>query len=234
MNRKIVFRWALYIIGLLLLAMGITLNTKAGLGVSPIISVSYSISEITKTNFGNMTFLLYGSFVIIEFVLHTFIWKRNKKKGLPFHLKQILMKDALQLPLSLVFTRFMNLFAAFIPDFSKNVSGFWGEISGRIIILMIAIILTGVGAVMSLDMRIIPNPGDGIVQAMSDFSGKKVGTVKNCFDLFNVCLTCSLSMIFIGHIVGIGIGTLMAVIGVGRVMALFNHLFLVKIIKLVQ
>ena len=29
-----------------------------------------------------------------------------------------------------------------------------------------SIILTGVGAAMSLNMRIIPNPGDGIVQAI--------------------------------------------------------------------
>ena len=33
-------RWGFYLMGLLILAMGLTLNTKAGLGVSPIISLS--------------------------------------------------------------------------------------------------------------------------------------------------------------------------------------------------
>lgn len=234
MIKKILFRWGLYILGLLLLALGITLNTKAGLGVSPIISVSYSISQITKTNFGDMTFLLYGSFVVIEFILHTLIWKRNKKKGIAFDLKKMIVLDACQLPLSLIFTRFMNLFAGYIPDFSKEVDGFFGTLSGRVIILVIAIVLTGVGAVMSLDMRIIPNPGDGIVQAMSDFFGRKVGTIKNCFDFFNICLTTSLCLIFIGRIVGIGIGTVLAVIGVGRVMAAFNYLFLKKIERITK
>ena len=39
-------------------------------------------------------------------------------------------------------------------------------------------------------------------------------------------------MIFVGHIVGIGIGTVIAVIGVGRVIALFNYIFMKKFIKL--
>ena len=127
----------------------------------------------------------------------------------------------------------MNLFSSYIPDFSKDLHNtIWETIPARIVILLMAIILTGIGAAMSLDMRIVPNPGDGIVQAMSDFVGKDVGLVKNCFDLFNICLTITLCMIFVGHIVGIGIGTVIAVIGVGRVIALFNYIFMKKFIKL--
>ena len=232
MSKKIK-RGIFYAAGLLLLAMGITLNTKAGLGVSPIISVSYSISQILDSNFGNITFILYSTFVGIEIILHIIINARNKRTKTKYDLKKASIMDILQLPLSLIFTRFMNLFSAFFPDFSTDFPGtFWGSIAGRVIVLIIAIILTGIGAVLSLDMRIIPNPGDGIVQAMSDFCGKKVGFVKNCFDLFNVCLTSTLCMISLGHIVGIGIGTLLAVIGVGRVMAFFNHFCLEKVSKM--
>lgn len=53
MNKKMVNRIIIYVAGLLVLALGIILNTKAGLGVSPIISVSYSISQINSFNFGN-------------------------------------------------------------------------------------------------------------------------------------------------------------------------------------
>lgn len=38
----------------------------------------------------------------------------------------------------------------------------------------IAILLTGIGAAMSLNMRIVPNPGDGIVQAVADTINKPV------------------------------------------------------------
>ena len=61
MNKKMLYRILIYIAGLLTLALGIILNTKAGLGVSPIISISYSISEITKTHNRNRSGNTYSS-----------------------------------------------------------------------------------------------------------------------------------------------------------------------------
>ncbi len=227
--RKKLFRILFYVAGLFILALGIILNTKSGLGVSPIISVSYSISTIGRLNFGNITFLLYAFFVLIEIFLHIFQhYNSTPKKGKDHlstpqtNLKISLLMDFLQLPLSLVFTRFMNLFSALIPEPS-------GKLSLKLAVLLAGIILTGIGAAMSLDMRIIPNPGDGIVQVLSDCIGKPVGFTKNCFDLTNICITISISLIFAHRLIGIGLGTILSVLGVGRVIALFNHLFLKKI-----
>jgi uncharacterized membrane protein YczE len=222
-QKQQILRWCFYLAGLLVLALGITINTKAGLGVSPIISVSYSISTIWKLNFGNTTLVLYGAFVVVELILHLL------KK--PPHLKRVLVLDVLQFPLSLVFTRFLNLFSAWIPNFKVDFAGtVLASLPVRIVVLVVAIILTGVGAAMSLNMRIIPNPGDGIVQAISDVVGKPVGLTKNCFDLFNICVTTTVGLVFAGHIVGIGLGTVLAVIGVGRVMAIFNKLCMNKML----
>lgn len=201
-------------------ALGIILNTKSGLGVSPIILVSYSVSMILGVNFGNMTFVLYTVFVLIEVLIHIAL-----KKGQGKELLITLGKDLLQLPLSLVFTRFMNLFSAWIP---APENGFVLQL----LVLVAGIICTGIGAAMSLDMRIIPNPGDGIVQAIADCIRKTVGFTKNCFDLFNICISISVGLIFAHRLIGIGVGTVLSVIGVGRVIALFNHLFMVKLTKL--
>ena len=135
-------------------------------------------------------------------------------KSLPL----ILLMDLLQLPLSLIFTRFMNLFSAWIPAPGDNLVL-------KLVLLFFGIVLTGIGAAMSLNMRIIPNPGDGIVQAIADCIHKPVGFTKNCFDLCNICITIRVSLIFAHHLIGIGLGTVLAVLGVGRVIALFNHLF---------
>ena len=70
MKKEHIYRGIFYVAGLLILALGIILNTKSGLGVSPIISVSYSVSTIWKMNFGNTTFLLYTVFVLVEMVIH--------------------------------------------------------------------------------------------------------------------------------------------------------------------
>ena len=72
MKKSTTFRWIFYAGGLLILAMGIILNTKSGLGVSPIISVAYSISTIWNLNFGIILqnvltiLILYTKFVDVS------------------------------------------------------------------------------------------------------------------------------------------------------------------------
>lgn len=203
-----------YVVGMFILAIGLTLNTKANLGVSPIISVPYSISQITGLNFGDLTFVVYAIFVVIQIIIH--IRLKNHKR---------IVSDILQLPLSLIFTRLLNIFSTYIPT-AQNLGI-------RFIVLTLAIICTGVEAAMSLSMQLVPNPGDGIVQSLAEGFNKSVGLTKNLFDCFNLCITLCIS-IFIAHqIVGVGIGTLIAVLGVGRVIALFHHIFEYKIEELI-
>ena len=228
MKKALIYRIVFYLLGLLVLALGLTLNTKAGLGVSPIISVSFSVAEIWDFNFGNTTLVLYALFVVVEMALHLMQYRRFRSDDIA-HAKQAnlrltLLLDVLQFPLSLVFTRFLNLFSGWIPTLETDYAGsFLGSFPGRFLFLCLAIVLTGVGAAASLDMRLVPNPGDGIVQAIADTVGKSVGFTKNCFDLCNITITIVISMAFAGRLTGVGVGTVVAVIGVGRVIALFNR-----------
>lgn len=82
---------------------------------------------------------------------------------------------------------------------------------------------------MSLSMQIVPNPGDGIVQALAERFDKSVGITKNLFDCINLSITLCISLFITHQIIGVGIGTVIAVVGVGRAMALFHHIFESKI-----
>jgi uncharacterized membrane protein YczE len=201
-------RILIYCVGMLALALGITLNTKTGLGVSPIISVAYCVSQITGLNFGDMTFVLYALFVAAQLIL------RGKNRR---------WYDLLQLPLSLVFSRFLNLFSDGIP-YDSGAHGF----IANLLLLALAIALTGVGVSMTVNMRLIPNPGDGIVQAVADRAGWEQGFAKNVFDLGCVCVTVLLGLLWARRVIGINIGTVLAMVGVGRMVALTNHLFKAK------
>ena len=57
-----------------------------------------------------------------------------------------------------------------------------------------------------------------------------MGFTENCFDLTNITITVILSFVFAGHLVGVGVGTILAMIGVGRTIAVFNH-FIYKKMK---
>jgi len=108
---------------------------------------------------------------------------------------------------------------------------FYGSIPSKIIVLLVGILLTGVGIALSVNMRLIPNPGDGIVQAITDAVGRKLGTVKNFFDIGCVLTSVICGLIFAHRLIGINIGTFAAMILVGRTVALFNHLFLERMLK---
>lgn len=220
MNRKTINRWAVYLAGLVLLALGLVLNTKTGMGASPIVSIALCASTLAGGSFANWTLAWYCVLVLAEMVLHLL-----RRRG-----RLCLVMDLLQLPLSLVFTRFMGLFSGAIPDFSADLAGsFWGSLPGRTLVLAAAIVLTGVGAAMSLDMRLIPNPGDGVVQSIADFFGVSVGTTKNCVDICCVCVSLAAGLLVRGAVVGVGAGTLLAMVGVGRCIALFNRLALPRL-----
>ena len=185
-------RWIFYILGMVVLAAGITLNTKTGLGVSPIISVAYCVSQIFELNFGDMTFVLYGIFVVVQLFL------RERRERLA---------TLLQFPLSLVFSRLLNLCSACIPYQAAAHS-----LPENLAVLA-----------LTVNMRLVPNPGDGIVQAVAQRMGRDQGFAKNVFDLGCVAATVCLGLLLTGRIVGIGLGTLLAMVGVGRVIALVNH-----------
>ena len=200
---KTIYRWTIYILGMLILAFGITLNTKTGMGVSPVISLGYSVSQIWQLNFGNTVFVMYALFVAGQFAL------RGRRSR---------WQDLLQLPLSLVFSRVLNLCSALIT-YDNTAHSF----AFNFVLLLGAVALTGLGVAMTINMRLVPNPGDGIVQAVAERMGRDQGFAKNVFDVGCVCITVTMGLISSGRIVGIGVGTVAAMIGVGRIIALVNH-----------
>ena len=134
-------------------------------------------------------------------------------------------KDLLQIPFSIVFTRFLNLFGSLLV-FQTDSFLF------RLFLLLLAIICTGVGAALTINMKLVPNPGDGIVNAIAHRIKKEMGITKNFFDA-----SCILTSIILGFVsgkpfYGIGIGTIIAMLGVGRVISIFNHFFYNSLVKI--
>ena len=207
---NVTWRVIIYLTGMFLLALGITLNTQAGLGASAIVSIPYAISRGTGLSFANLTLLIYCAFVVAQFII----------KG-----KQYNLLDILQVVVSIVFTRFMALFQTIIVYKS-------GFLPTDLVVLALGILLTGIGASMTVDMMLIPNPGDGIVNSISIRSKKELGLCKNCFDLGCVICSLAIGLLFGNAILGVGLGTLLSMLGVGRVIAIFNHMTKEKLVTL--
>lgn len=186
------------------LAAGLTLNTKTGLGASAIVSVAHTISLCTGFTLGNITLVTYLLFIAAQFVL-----KGDRRSGL----------DLLQLVVSVVFTRVLDLLKAAVPYQSGQ------NLIFDLLLLALSIVLTGTGAAMVLSMDLIPNPADGIVNALSMCSGKEVGVCKSCFDIVNVAASFLIGLFNGNALMGIGIGTVISMLCIGRYISLFNKFF---------
>ena len=209
-NKCWLWRVLFYSVGLVVLSIGITLNTKSNLGVSPIISIPFSIANILNLNFAAMTFIVYAVFVLIQFII------KGKNRDL---------KDILQIPFSLLFSVLINYFGEI---FNFNYTTIWQNL----LLLFVAIIVTAIGAAMTVNMNLVPNPADGLAQAIGDILKKGLGFGKNALDITCVVTTCIIGIVLTGKIFAIGIGTLIAMIGVGRVIAVFNFIFKDKMDRL--
>ncbi len=207
---KKVIRILIYIIGLGILSLGVVLNAKTGLGVSAINSIPYVISTITGTTLGNNTIIVYVIYIIIQFIL---IGK---------NVKWIVL---LQLPCTILFGKYTDFFnqRILIEPTSLYVS---------FLLLAAAIILTALGVVLTINMRIVPNAPDGLVQEFAIKIKKDFGFAKNVFDIFCILVSLTISLIIERRVIGIGIGTVLSAIFIGRVIALLNKIGKEKLLTL--
>ena len=206
-KKQLIYRWLIYLVGMTLLALGIVLNSKSDLGMAPVLSIMFCLSQIFDLNFSEMTLWYYIFLVALQFVIR---WRGAR------------WTDLLQVPLSVVFTRFMRIFSSLITFVPQTI---WEKLG----ICALAVIATGIGVTLAVNMRLVPNPGEGMVQTISDKSGLSLGTAKNLFDGGSAVIAVIISLLISGRMIGVGIGTVINIIGTGRVVALTSHLVKDKI-----
>ena len=195
-QKKWILRIALYLIGIMVLALGITLNTKTNLGVSPIISMPYAVAQIFGYETGTAVFVAYLIFIVLQIVQFP-----------PFQF--------LQVAASYLTSAFITIFDWILPTPD--------QMGMRLLVLALAIILTGIGAAVTVDVNIVPNPADGLARVLGERCGKNMGFGKNLFDFSAIVISLAIGFVGAGRPVGIGIGTVIAMVCTGRVITAFNH-----------
>ena len=193
-------RIIVYIAGLIILALGIDLNTKTMLGISPIISVPYNISVISGWLLGAVIFSYYVLLVILQLLI--------QKKDFPVY-------QFLQIPCAFVTSAAVQIF--------DNVIPVPGHIALKIIVLILAIVVTAIGASLVVGMKIVPNPADGLANIIGTKLGHGFGFGKNIIDFISITVSIINGLVAKGSIIGIGIGTVITMIMTGRVIALLQN-----------
>lgn len=193
-------RLGLYVAAIFILGFGIVLNTKAGLGVGSINTLPYALSRITPLSLGMATTLMYFVFVAGQTAIY----------------RKIDVKVLLQIPFSYV----MGL----VIDFYDNLMDFRAQtLPVSFLLLAVAIVCTAFGAYVTVTMDFIPNPADGMARAVGAAFHKEFGQGKLIFDCVMISVTAVISLVFARRIIGIGVGTVLSAIFIGKLIQLFGR-----------
>lgn len=198
---RLAARLAIYCLGLLVLAFGIALSVNCDLGVSPVSSLPYVVSQILSISLGTCTTIVYGLYVLLQMLL-------NGRKFQPALLLQLV---------------FSTLFGYFV-DGAKYVLGDFilPTYLGQLAMLAVSILLIGFSLVLYIDVQIAPMPAEGLVGCIAGKLGKPFSTVKTLFDCASVLVGTVLCFVFLGGLTGIREGTVITAMLVGRIMGLIR------------
>lgn len=198
--------------GLFINSFGIAFITKSALGTSQISSVPYTFSlYFSKITFGTATFIFNMLFILIQLLI-------LKKRFKPIH--------ALQIVTNILFSFFIDM-GMYIMNWFQPVT-----LSGRVISLLAGCAILALGISIEVSPDVIVVPGEGIVRVIAEETHKEFGLIKVYFDVILIMIAACFSFIFFHGIRGIGIGTVISALIVGKSVSLIeNHLPLIGYIK---
>ena len=194
-------RYLIFLVGLFVNSLGVSLITKANLGTSPISSIPYVLSLNFPFTLGNFT-IFFSIFLI---VLQLIILRKNFK-----------LEHILQIPVSIIFGYFIDLTMILFSWVNPEAYIM------KIVYLLIGCLILGVGVYMEVLADVVMLPGESFVRAIVLTWKTNFGTTKICFDVSMSVIAAVLSFIFAGSLAGVREGTVIAALLVGFIARLIG------------
>ena len=183
-----------YLIGLNVLVLGITLNTRSLLGVAAFTTLPYAIKEMTPISFGVANIMLYMVLVVAQLLIE----------------RKLKMDMLLEVPFSFIMGYILDLYQIIIPASPESLGL-------RIVILLAGNICIAFGVYTMVQSHLVLAPVDGVILSISNHYNKAYSLCKNCFDITMIVLTIVLCLVTRSPLYGIGVGTLFSALCVGRI-----------------
>lgn len=202
---KTILRYFYFLLGLFINSFGIAFITKSALGTSQISSIPYVFSlYFTNLSFGTTTFI----FNMIYILLQIMILRKNFR---PFQFLQIIA--------NIIFSMFVDLGMFMMNWFQPETFVI------RFMSLIIGCIILALGISIEVAPDVIMVPGEGIVKAISDVTRKEFGLIKVYFDVTLIVIASLCSFVFFHSLQGVGLGTIISAITVGKFVSMINRHF---------
>ncbi len=197
MNVKgLLSRILVYVVGLFIMAFGVSLSLKSNLGVSPVNSLPNEISLVFKSfginlSLGNAVIIIFSCYVLVQILI--------KRRKFP-------LIDLTQVIFSVIFGYFTN-FTGMITDANNYLT----NLPLRLVFMAVSMVFIALGVSIYMNAKLVNMPMEGMTLAIAEKLGKPFARVKVVVD----CSTVILALVFLHGIKGVGIGTVLAAICVG-------------------
>lgn len=188
-------------IALLINSFGVILMLYSAAGISAISSVPYAFSEVYPVlSLGTWTYIFQGLLVLSLMIM--------RKKFVPSYLFSFVV--------GFVFGELLDLHELWI-----NVLP--GSLPWRIVWFVVSYVLLSIGIAMSNRCGLPIVPTDLFPRELSDITGVGYPKIKICFDVSCLIVTAALTFFGLGHIEGLGIGTVLAAFTMGKAVGLCGN-----------
>ena len=201
---KMILRYVIFLLGLLVTGLGIALSTKMGLGTTPISVIPLVVSGGFPISFGMVANIMSLTFVLIEFLVQ----RKGFNKDL---LMQILIAPFFGYFIDIGFAVFSNL----VP----------GSFAMQMVLLMVGCMSMALGIYMQIVADIIINPIEGLVMAIAHRFKTKFGNVKIIVDVAVMLVGVMISLMIFGEVRGVGIATVVVALSTGFFTKVFKKMF---------
>lgn len=199
-------RILLFILGLFIMAFGVSFSIVSTLGTTPISSIAYALVLITNIDIGITTFVFNAALILLQFLI--------LRSG--FHKKRLL-----QLINCIVFSYFNTLALAVVSQIP-----FDGSVLMMAVFLIVSIFLIAFGIFVYMPANIAPLPGEGCVEAIAIVTGRRFSTVKIAFDATMVTTALIMCWLWYASPFGaVNIGTIISAFMVGFTLRQISNLY---------
>ena len=187
-------RYFIFLVGLFVNSLGVSLITKGNLGTSPISSIPYVLSLNFPFSLGIFTIVFSLLLIFLQFLL---LGKNFKAEHL------------LQIPISMVFGYFID--ASMILLVFVHPTAYLAKVAA----LLAGCLILGIGVYMEVLADVVMLPGESFVRAVVFCIHSEFGFTKVCFDVSMAVIAAALSVLLSGHLEGVREGTIVAAVLVG-------------------
>lgn len=203
---RTVLRMAMYLAGVVILALGMVVQTESGLGVASLTCFAQVIADILGTSLGSMITATYCTYIAAQALILR---------------RQFQPRILLEVFFSAVIGIFTDFFMAVMPIHPEGLPA-------QVATMVFSLVLISFGVSLVVNMGVVPNAPDGLVQVISEKLRRRFGDVKVVFDTSHVVVALVLSWTMLHTIDAFGVTTVIAALFLGKFINVMNGLFAAK------